>query len=263
MYEITYMKRSIQSVLLVVYRYALATGILSTTFGRVTFEFFYFNYKALFEASEASLLQNFVVKGETVIDVGANIGFFTVKFAQWVGSSGKVIAIEPEKMNFDRLKNTLTRIGLISRVSLIQAVAADKSGHLRLAINPVNPMDHRISENGILVSAITIDDLCERHGWPTLCLIKIDVQGSEGLVIDGAIETLNRCGPALFIEIEESSLCSNTFKVFFLEKLTFLGYWPYLLKKNGAIRLENINALITIVKKNGYADFLFLKSKGH
>jgi len=255
------MKRIIQKLLLQSYRFALATGILSTSLGRAAFEFAYSSYKVIFEAGEVGLLSAYVVEGGTVIDVGANIGFFTLKFAAWVGDSGRVFSIEPEQKNFDRLSQRVKQHGYISRVSLVQAAAAEKSGELRLAINQDNPMDHRLSDRGVSVRAITIDELCALNDWPEVCFVKIDVQGAEGRVIAGAIETIKRFSPALFVEIEEGNVKSDIPGALFWDELTSFGYWPYILEKNGPKRFENIHAMFTFVKVNGYADCLFLKCK--
>lgn len=255
------MKRKIQALLLSAYRCALASGILSTRIGSATFEFAYLKYKVLFEAGEVNLLRGYVVEGGTVIDVGANIGFFTLNFAEWVGASGQVFAIEPAKENLERLACRIARHGYLQRVKLIHAAAAEKFGELRLSINPYNPMDHRLSENGTPVRAVTIDEVCALNDSPQVCLIKIDVQGAEGRVIAGAIETLKRCGPALFVEIEESRVRDDGLGPLFLDELTSLGYWPHILRNKGAQRVQDMHAVMTIVKMNGYADFLFLKSK--
>ena len=255
------MKRIIQEMLLASYRFALATGILSTRLGRATFEFAYSRYKVLLEAGEVELLHAHVVEGGTVIDVGANIGFFTLKFAAWVGASGRVFSIEPEQENFDRLSHRVKRQGYLPRVSLIQAAAAEKSGELRLAINPVNPMDHRLSKDGTRVKAITLDGLCASEGWPQVCLVKIDVQGAESRVIAGAIETLKRCSPALYVEIEASRVPGAEPGALLIDDLASLGYRPCTLRKDGARLVEGTDAAIAIVKMNGYADFLFLKTK--
>lgn len=254
-------KRKVQGVLIASYGYALATGIFSTRLGRAAFEYAYSRYKVLVEAGEVDHLHAYVVDGGTVIDVGANIGFFSLKFASWVGASGRVFAIEPEAENFGRISARVKRGGYSSRVSLIQAAAAEKSGVVRLAINPNNPMDHRLSENGTPVRSITIDDLCASEGWPQVCLVKIDVQGAEGRVIAGALETLKRCSPALYIEIEESSVFGVGHGGLHMDDLTALGYRPYTLEKDGARAVEGSDAVVAIVKRNGYADFLFLKTK--
>ena len=255
------MRRKVQGALLASYRYAQATGILSTRFGRAAFEFAYSRYKVLVEAGEVNLLRAHVVEGGVVIDVGANIGFFTLKFAAWVGASGRVFAIEPEQENFGRLSHRVKRQGYSSRVSLIQAAAAERSGELRLAINPINPMDHRLSEDGMPVRAITIDDLCASEGWPAVCLVKIDVQGAEDRVIAGALETLKRFSPALYVEVEASSVSGAESGALLIDDLASLGYLPYTLEKNGEKHVVGTEAAIRISKMNGYADFLFLKAK--
>jgi hypothetical protein len=59
----------------------------------------YAGYKRHFEAGPIERLQEFIPPGSLVIDVGANVGFFSLRFAQWVGLGGEVIAIEPEARN--------------------------------------------------------------------------------------------------------------------------------------------------------------------
>jgi hypothetical protein len=82
-------------------------------------------------------------------------------------------------------KITLARRGLTSRVDLVQAVAAERSGELRLQINPHHPGDHRINEVGVPVCAVRLDDMLRERGWPEVSLIKIDVPGAEDRVLEG------------------------------------------------------------------------------
>ena len=255
------MRRELQGLLIALYRRAFATGILSTRPGKAAFEFAYLAYKTLLEAGEADLLHVHVAKGGTVIDVGANIGFFTLKFARWVGADGHVFAIEPEQDNFDRLSHRVNRRGVSSRVLMIRAAAAEKSGELKLAVNPTNPADHRLSDDGIAVRAITIDDLCASAGWPAVCLIKIDVQGAEDRVVAGALETLKRFSPALYIEIEEPRVAAAEDGATLIDRLASLDYVAHTFENSGAKRVTGTAAAMSIVRANGYADFLFLKSK--
>ena len=80
-------------------------------------------YKRYFEAGPIDGLKQFAPHGALVIDVGANVGFFAVRFAKWV-DGGRVIAIEPEEANYNHLLSTLRRAGLLDRVQVIRAVAA-------------------------------------------------------------------------------------------------------------------------------------------
>jgi FkbM family methyltransferase len=108
-----------------------------------------------------SKLRDLIEPGTTVIDVGANIGFFSIKFARWVGHSGAVIAIEPENRNIASLRRRVGRAGLGSIVECVQAVAAAQAGVMRLQVNPNHPGDHRIGATGIPVRAVTLDELTE------------------------------------------------------------------------------------------------------
>ena len=76
------------------------TGIMRQAWTRRVFLAAYSVYKTWIEAGPVDRLKDFVLPGSTVVDVGANIGFFTIKFAQWVGEQGRVIAIEPDLENF-------------------------------------------------------------------------------------------------------------------------------------------------------------------
>src|SRR6266480_4912002 len=122
----------VQNTLLGLYRGVRRTGFLATRPGRVLFEAVYWTYKSMMEGRDVRSLQSYVVAGSTVIDVGANIGFFTVPFARWVGSEGHVISIEPEAVNFDSLRDRVQRLGLSKVVSLVNSAAIEVSGRVRL-----------------------------------------------------------------------------------------------------------------------------------
>ena len=143
-----------------------------------------------------------------VIDVGANIGFFSLRFAEWVGDGGKVIAIEPEDQNYETLISALKRAGLGDRVHALKAVAAAEPGMTFLEINPLHPADHKLSRNGtgLPVAAVTLDRLVQDKGPLRPALVKIDVQGAEMLTLHGYDRHPKIAGPALFIELSEQGL---------------------------------------------------------
>src|ERR1700738_3642727 len=88
-------------------------------FNRV-FLAFYAIYKQYFEAGPIDRLKELVPSGSLVIDVGANVGFFSLRFARWVGDGGKVISIEPEDRNYDSLVLALKRAGVMNRVDTLK-----------------------------------------------------------------------------------------------------------------------------------------------
>ena len=232
-------------------------GLLDRPLPRRAFESAYLAYKHLIEAGPVARLQSVVAPGSTVIDVGANIGFFTLRFGRWVEPGGHVIAIEPESRNMATLRRRVRRACLERVVDCVQAAAADRPGELRLAVNPAHPGDHRIADDGEPVRAVTIDELAA--GDPRrVTLVKIDVQGAEMLVLAGAKGVIERHRPAIFVEIADWALerfGSSGGEL--IEALTDLGYAGHMLTRRGIGAAEPPEAL-TAKSAQGYIDVLFL-----
>jgi FkbM family methyltransferase len=222
----------------------------------------YAGYKRHFEAGPIERLQEFVPSGSVVIDVGANVGFFSRRFARWVGSGGEVISIEPEDRNYEILIAALKREGLSGRVRALKAVAAATAGAMFLEINHLHPADHKLSRDGtgIAVEAVRLDDLIQDKGVQRPSLVKIDVQGAEMLVLQGAPEILRLSGPALLIELHEEGLKKYGASVSaILDLLWRHGYEAYWLTRTGPHRKmspEEVHAKAC----DGYVDVLFLKA---
>lgn len=254
------MRRIFQNSVLFAYRVVKSTGILSTAWGRCLSENIYAFYKSIFEPDIGHL--HFLVRpGTSIVDVGANVGFFTLKFSKWVSDGGGVIAIEPEPENLEALKRAIAR-NRTANIEIIQAAAAEKEGVLHLSLNQLNPADHRLAEQGIPVLAVTIDGLLHERGWPPVSLIKIDVQGAEPRALAGAREAILRFHPAIFIEVDDAALSAAGFSADSLvDSLRSYGYVMYGLERSAMnIPLSNDDARLK--RKNlGYADFVFIYKK--
>jgi FkbM family methyltransferase len=252
------LKTFLQSLLLRIYRCVQASGLLSTSWGRAVFEWAYDGYKSLIEAGEIHALADFVQPRSWLVDVGANIGFFTVRFARWVSEGGRVVAIEPEPMNFERLRHALRKRDLLDRVETIQGVAAESDGVLRLAVNPLHPADHRIASSGVEVKAVTLDRVLAAHGWPPVALIKIDVQGAEHRVLSGARETLRRLRPTILVEVDDQALrAMNASADAVLEFFAQAGYEPRRLNRRGTWEPVSATEVLARSRAGRYTDFLF------
>jgi FkbM family methyltransferase len=222
----------------------------------------YTGYKTLLEAPHISLLSAMVAPGTHIIDVGAFHGFFTIKFGQWVSAPGRVIAIEPEPENYGRLERVVAEAGLNDRVETVQAAVAERSGELRLELNPLYPVDHKLGEEGIRVNALTIDDLLEARGWPVVSLMKIDVQGAEERVLAGALRTISTYHPALFVEVSDQTLARyGSSSEHLMGTLVERGYRIHQLNKTSLSPAITMTDALLIQKSRGYADFLFLHSR--
>src|SRR5918995_3384481 len=196
----------VQNGLLALYDAVSATQLLNTSWGRSIFEMAYWPYKRFYEAGPIAPLRQLITPGSCVVDVGANIGYFTLYFASWMQNGGKVLAIEPEAVNYARLQRAVSRAGLDSIVEIVCVAAAETVGDGLLEINPIHPGDHKLGTSGVSVAITTIDTLLAGRGWPEVSLLKIDVQGAEARVLAGARETIDRFGPTLLIEVSDDGL---------------------------------------------------------
>jgi FkbM family methyltransferase len=251
------MNQVIQKGLFGIYRAVKATGALNTSWGRRVFHASYFLYKSRLEAGPTQLLQRWVRPGTVVIDVGANVGFFTLQFASWVQGGGKVIALEPEPINYAALGCAIARAGSTAVVETIQAAAAETSGEGILEINPDHPGDHKLGTKGARVDVTTIDDLLAGRGWPEVSLIKIDVQGAESRVLAGAARTIQKFWPVLFIEVDDQGLKrygSSAREVF--TRLNEKGYSIHQRVRADLSKLTLADALAIAEAK--YEDFVLL-----
>jgi FkbM family methyltransferase len=248
----------LQKALLKAYRVVFARGLLRLKWGRRLFFALYDIYKAKFEAGPIEQLQAFVPAGAAVIDVGANIGFFTLRFARWAGHSGKVIAIEPEASNFEELTRRVAGSGMANVIAPRQSLADATPGTRRLVVNLDHPGDHRLGDQGLPVAATTIDNLRDEIGRP-IQFIKIDVQGAEARVLAGAERTLAMDHPALFVEIDPAALRqfdATVAEVF--ASLEALNYRPHILQGSGAPQVVTRVDCEAMLASRPYIDVLFL-----
>jgi FkbM family methyltransferase len=145
----------------------------------------------------------YVTPGKTVIDVGANFGYYTILFAAGVGPSGRVIAIEPVRGTVALLNDTVTLNGFSSFTRVVAAAAGAKSsGELHMIVPAREPKNSAVvgapQDGSIIAPSCTIDELANE--LDRVDLVKIDVEGSEMNVIAGMRETINRCRPAILLE---------------------------------------------------------------
>lgn len=144
--------------------------------------------REIYEPVETDLFLKNLPRGGVVLDIGANIGYYTLIAARLVGPQGRVYAFEPDPSNFQLLKKNVEANGY-RNVVLVNKAVAQKTGTLRLFRNEVNLGDHRIydSKDGrpsIAVAAVALDDFFKKIDKPVQ-FIKMDIQGAEASALDG------------------------------------------------------------------------------
>ncbi len=254
------MNPKLQNALLRSYAGLHATGVLSTPPGRWAFARAYDLYKAKFEAPSADGLKALVAPGSAVVDIGANVGFFTRRFARWVGADGMVIALEPEPRNFADLLDRLREDGTLPRVRLFEVAAAEFAGTARLKLNPSHPGDHRLSADngGIEVKTVRLDDLLAARPWPRISLVKVDVQGAEERVLDGAEQTLGRARPAWFVEVDDDHLrAMGSSAAQLVRRFAALGYGVHKVTAEGPGPALDLGDVLAALRPGVYQDLLF------
>ena len=248
----------LQLLALRLYGSALARTFIRSPFGESVFLKAYFLYKWLYEARQIQQLRPFTKNNSWIVDVGANIGFFTVIFARWL-DSGKVLALEPEPDNFRRLQGVIAGKALGGRVEARQVAAAERKGTGHLVVSQESHADHRLGDEGMPIKLDTLDSIWTEFGCPDVRLIKIDVQGVEYEVLLGAVELLKTCRPALYIEIDATPARTPVDRTqSLLRMMETQGYQPNIWR--GRWNPLTIGQVVPEAEKNatGYADFLFL-----
>ena len=147
----------------------------------------------LYEVEETSYFRQNFAKGMTFVDVGANIGLFTA-LAIRQGAS-KILAIEPHSESFGFLKTTIDKNNPLMLVSAEKVALGSQEGEGRLYLNPFNKGDNRMNYSkelieGERVKIKTLDSVCAQYGINSIDFLKIDVQGSELGILQGAVGVL-------------------------------------------------------------------------
>lgn len=189
---------------------------------RYTFQAYCMNL--VHEEETTKLFRQVVRPGDVVLDLGANIGYFTTLAGRLVGPAGKVISFEPEPNNFRYLKRNI-ELNKLENIEAYQKAVSNANGSTKLFICSYDSGHHTINQlDGITaysrgrkyqrfsidVDMVRIDDFISGK-ISKVDVIKMDVEGAEALAVEGMRETLR----------------NNDVKV-------FLEYFPLLIKKMGS-----------------------------
>lgn len=177
-----------------------------------------------FSEGEADLLRQFVKPGDMILDVGANVGAHTVWLAQAVGPTGMVLAFEPQRIVYQTLCANLA-LNSITNAHCFHAAVGKAAGQII-----VPPLDYARENNfgglelggyqhGEMIPVLSIDGL----SLPKCHVLKIDVEGMEQEVLQGAVRTIAAFSPVLYVENDRKE--KSTSLVRFIDGLGYNMYW--------------------------------------
>lgn len=146
------------------------------------------------EENETLWFVQSIKPGDVVVDVGANVGYYTLIAGKLVGDTGRVYAFEPDPQGFELLRRNVQLNGL-TNVVLEQKAASNETGTLKLFLAEENKGDHRVynpegeNRRSVTVDAVRLDDYFEGRE-ASVDFVKVDTQGAEYAILAGMQETL-------------------------------------------------------------------------
>ena len=185
-----------------------------------------------------------IKKGDTVVDIGANIGLFTLFFSKLVGTTGRVIAFEPDPENFDVLKKNI-ELNEITNVTLVQKGVSNKNESVKLYKSNVSG-GHSLIKNEWAkeytnIQTVTLDDYFRGE---EIDMIKIDAEGFELEVIEGGKKLLeNNKNMKIISEFGGQYYKKNNLKVLYPKILHEMGFnlFGVIDKSTGKSKIVNKN----------------------
>lgn len=196
----------------------------------------YSKFKVKNDKTEIELLKKIIKPGDSVLDIGSNIGFYAKILSSFTGKNGKVYCFEPDSTNFKYLKKNTQGI---DNIVLFNKAVSDKADTLKVYKSKLLNVDHRTYpvnnyESVEEIESISIDALLKDKTISKVDVIKIDIQGYELTAFNGMKELLSNNGQLKIIAeywphgFKRAGTSAIDFYNFFDE----LGYKFYLIDDN-------------------------------
>lgn len=214
------------------------------------------------EEGLTSFVSKTIRPGMTVVDIGAHAGYYSVMFSRLVGFGGRVFSFEPESYNFSLLKKNI-EANNISHCVIENLAVSNISGILKLYLDADNlgghsAIDLGISSNSVNVRCVSLDDYFQNISG-SIDFIKMDIEGSEGVALQGAEHILKK-NPRMFIIVEFNPMCiymSKKDPMSFLGKIRSYGFNIGIIDhKSGDVRSYKNNLDIMRVCGKGLVNLL-------
>lgn len=167
------------------------TGVSTALFGA-----------GVYEPFTTGIIKGLVAPGTHFVDIGANVGYYTLIAARQAGKRGHIYAFEPDPYNYDLLQRNV-EVNHYENVTPARLGLSNKKGRATLYLQKDNLGAHSLSnhhlrtDRSVEIATATVDEL---FGEGRVDVIKMDVEGAEGLVLEGARQVLKKQKPTIVME---------------------------------------------------------------
>jgi FkbM family methyltransferase len=210
-------------------------------------------YCGLHEFNDMGFLLHFLRKDDLFVDIGANIGSYTVLAGAHVGAT--VVSVEPVPQTFEHLKRNIAINQINENVVVHNLALGNEKGHISFTstFDTMNHVATATETDTIEVPVETLDNILEKEKEPVL--LKIDVEGFETDVLNGASSTLQKNSlKAIIIELNGSGSKYGYDEIHLHEKLLVNGYHPY--------QYNPFERSLTAIDKFGTHNTIYIKDPG-
>ena len=222
-------------------------------------QLFWYGY---YEKELRDLLKQIVKPNDVFIDIGANIGYFSLLIAHHFPSA-KVISFEPVADPFKKMNENIS-LNNIENIITVNAAAGEVNEEKELFVSAPDNLGmssfqqpENYSGYKEIVKVVSIDEWFKRSGLSKIDIVKLDIEGSELAALRGMKEVLQNCRPLLIVEINPETLSMFNLKPFYIyDYLEQHGFKRFLILENGMLKQlsqieidQTINVLFVHHKK--------------
>lgn len=172
--------------------------------------------RGIYDPNLIVAVNSFLHKGSTFIDVGSNMGYFSLLASSVVGEDGTILAIEPSSRDYNRLVDNVN-INQLHNISPYRLAISDKNGQAKISIaceerSALNTLGTSFGFKGVEkisvedVETATIDDLVQKEKITSIDVLKVDVEGSELVALRGARNSIEKFRPVIMLGANEGAL---------------------------------------------------------
>lgn len=203
--------------------------------------------RAVYEPDTVEFVSQWLRPGDTVLDVGANVGYYTLIAAAAVGPAGRVFAFEPFDTTAGLLERSVEANRLQGMVSVVRSAVTDRTGEV--VFHPgtyatsnttgsiiASPLAN--ADDGVSVPGVCLDDFADAESLATVRLVKIDAEGAEPLIISGAQRFLSCIKPdAVILEFNRDIAGADSEELWreLIDPLEQLAYRPFIPRDDGRL----------------------------